>query len=212
MTLYPVELNVAGWPVLVVGGGSVAARRVTGLLEAGAAVRVVSPAFVLELQQMSAIERQVGAYSPEMLGPARLVFACTDDPALNARIAEDARAAGCWCNIADDPRASDFLVPALLRRGRLTVAIGTAGASPPLAARLRDELGSHFEPDLGMLVDELQRARETVQALIEDRQVRRTVLTTLAGEASVELLRSAGPAAWRDWLNRVIQEAGEQSC
>lgn len=207
MPLYPIELKIAGMDVLVVGGGPVAARKVDNLVRAGASVRVLSPAFVSELEHRGDIRRELRAYSAAAIANARLVFACTDDRDTNLRVAEDARAAGRWCNIADDPENSDFFVPAVLRRGDLSVAVGTAGAAPHLAARVRDELESHFGVDFGILVEELQRARSIVRARISDPQIRRRILATLASEASVEVLESDGPTCWRKWVEQIVQDA-----
>ncbi len=207
MALYPVELNIAGREVVVIGGGLVAARKVSGLLQAGAKVRVVSPQFVPELQHQKDIQREACAYTPEVIASARLVFACTDDRQLNARIAEDARAAGAWCNVADDPDRSDFFVPAVMRRGPLTVAVGTGGAAPHLAASLRDRLESQFGPEYGIILAELQRARFIVRERIQDPERRRHLLATLSGESSVELLKSAGPTGWRPWFEQLLRQA-----
>ncbi|HOA72020.1 MAG TPA: bifunctional precorrin-2 dehydrogenase/sirohydrochlorin ferrochelatase [Phycisphaerae bacterium] len=204
--LYPIELNLAGCDVLVVGGGPVAARKVAGLTGTGAKIRVVSPNLVPELQHADGIERHEQAYAPELIGSARLVFACTDDRELNARIAADARKAGCLCSVADDAEASDFAVPAVLRRGQFTIAVGTGGAAPHLAASVRDRLESQFGDDFGILVAELQRARGIVRREIADPQVRRRLMATLCEEDSVERLKRDGPAAWRQWLASTLEQ------
>lgn len=211
MATYPVELCLDGREVLVVGGGRVAARRVAGLRDAGARVRVVSPVFVPDLRQREDVEREVGEYHPTAIGSAVLVFACTNDAATNARIAADAAAAGRWCNVADDPAASGFHVPAVLRQSGLTISVGTGGASPGLAARLRDRLGSQLGPEWGILVEELMRNRETVLRDIQDPGLRRRVFATLCEEPSVELLRSRGREAWREWAQQVLKGAGPDS-
>jgi precorrin-2 dehydrogenase/sirohydrochlorin ferrochelatase len=111
--------------------------------------------------------------------------------------------------VADDPEASDFFVPAVLRRGQLSVAVGTAGAAPHLAASIRDRLESQFGPEYGMILAELQRARCTVRERIKDPQRRRQLLATLSGESSVELLKSAGPTGWQQWFEQLLGAAGE---
>lgn len=210
MALYPIELNLTGREVLVVGGGPVAARKVAGLVHAGARVRVVSLEFVAELRQRQDLRLEQTPYSADRIGAARLVFACTDDGRTNAQIAADARRAGCWCNVADDQELSDFFVPATLRRGLLTVAIGTGGAAPHLAASLRDGLESQFGPEWGMLLAELQQARALVRERIGGVNSRRQLLATLGSEDSVELLRSGGLDSWRTWFERLIGEAIER--
>jgi len=206
MANYPINLDLTGRDVLVVGGGPVAARKVAGLVEAGAKVHVVSPEFVSELEHRSDISRRPEPYTSKAIGTSRLVFACTDDGAANARIAADARAAGAWCCIADDPPGSDFHVPAVLRRGDLTVTVGTGGASPHLAAALRDRLESQFPHELGILVEELGRARQIVLRKVNDRAARESVLTTLCAERSVELLTRSGREAWRAWFEDVLRD------
>lgn len=202
---YPIELNLAGQEVVVVGGGPVAARKVEGLVQAGASVRVVSPGFVPELRHRDDIQRQSGPYSAQAIGSAKLVFACTDDRQVNARIAADARVLGCWCNVADDPEASHFFVPAVLRRGDFTVAVGTGGAGPHLAGAIRDQLDSQFGEEFGILVEELHRARKIVRDQIGDAEERRRILATLGGWESVEVLRSAGVSGWREWFDRLVR-------
>jgi len=205
---YSVELILRDHEVLVVGGGAVAARKVAGLVEAGARVRVVSPRFAAELLERLDIVREEACYDSQRLGDARLVFACTDDARMNARVAVDARAAGRWCNVADDPENSDFLVPATLRRGGLTVAVGTGGASPRLAAKLRDEIESHLSPHLDILVAELQRARAIVLETVADPAVRRRIFETLCAECSLKLMARGDREAWRRWFERVLEHRG----
>lgn len=203
---YPIELKVAGRHVLVVGGGEVAARRAESLAAVGAVVRVVSLEFVPELQQLQNVERIVAAYSPEMIGWAWLVFACVDDVQVNARVAEDARAAGVLCNAADDPDECDFFMPSVLRRGALTLAVGTGGASPALAARLREGLESQFDFVWGILMEELQRARDVVREQVHAIEDRRRIMKSLASAESVEQFRQ-NPQAWKSWLEQLVVNA-----
>lgn len=200
--LYPIMLDVSGRRCLIVGGGRVAARKARGLCEAGASVAMVASAFCPEAEQLVGVERLVSRYSPNCLGGAELVFACTDDPRTNAAVAADARAAGCWCNLADDPQGGDFLIPAVVSRGELQVAVGTTGQAPGLAAALARRLGSHLDERYGMLVIEVAHCRERVQALSPDR--RAEVLDSACETASVDLLgRDAD--AWRRWFEGLCE-------
>jgi precorrin-2 dehydrogenase/sirohydrochlorin ferrochelatase len=203
-TTYLIELKLTDRHVVVIGGGSVAARKVAALIEARARVTVISPDFCDELQQLNC-KHQTDAYHPKFLEGAELVFACTDDAAINEAVAADARTHHIWCNIADDPAASDFYVPAVLRRGEFTVAVGTAGAAPLLAAYARDQLLSNFGPDFGILVEELGRARQIVQSRVADPHIRRSIFQTLCTECSIKLLAVRDRQAWRNWLERVIE-------
>jgi uroporphyrin-III C-methyltransferase/precorrin-2 dehydrogenase/sirohydrochlorin ferrochelatase len=134
--MYPLLLDLAGRTVVVVGGGTVAERRVAGLVEAGAQVRVIAPA----------IRPGVGGahvlrpYARGDLAGAWLVHAVTDDAAVNAEVAADAEAAGVWCVRADDAAGTAARVPATVTSGDVTVAVGTGGGDPRRATALRDAI------------------------------------------------------------------------
>jgi precorrin-2 dehydrogenase/sirohydrochlorin ferrochelatase len=140
---YPLAADLRGKRVLVVGGGGVASRKVEGLLGTGASIAVVALQSSEKISHWAELERislRVGAFRPQDVEGAVLVFAATDDPETNRRVAEAAKHCGAWVNVADDPEGSDFFVPALLRKGKVSVAVSTEGASPALAAWLRDRI------------------------------------------------------------------------
>ncbi len=110
------------------------------------------------------------------------------------------------CNVADDPRNCDFMVPAVLRRGRLTVAVGTSGASPALAAALRDRLEELLEAEYAQLVEELAQARAEIREQAEPEDLRRRIFQSLCRECSLKLLRARGAQAWRAWMRRVVRQ------
>jgi siroheme synthase-like protein len=143
MGFYPVSLELAERCCVVVGGGIVAQRRVEALLEAGAAVTVVSPAVTAALAELIAAGRVrhiARTYSPGDLAGATLAFAATDDATVTPALAREARERGVWLNAADDPAHCDFILPGVVRRGVLTVAVGSGGASPGLTRALREYL------------------------------------------------------------------------
>jgi cobalt-precorrin 5A hydrolase/precorrin-3B C17-methyltransferase len=143
---YPITLtNLGGALVVVVGGGAVGERKLRGLLAAGAAVRLISPAATPQLRALAnsgAIRWHARPYQPDDLAGARLVFAATDQRAVNKQVADDAAALGLLCNVADDPRAGTFHLPAVYREPGLLVAVSTAGTSPARAKRLRDQIAA----------------------------------------------------------------------
>ncbi len=145
-TTYPITLtNLRGALVVVVGGGAVGERKLRGLLAVGAAVRLISPAATPALRALAdsgAITWHARPYQPGDLDGARLVFAATDQRAVNAQVADDAAALALLCNVADDPLAGDFHLPAVYREPGLLVAVSTAGASPARAKRLRDQIAA----------------------------------------------------------------------
>lgn len=147
---YPVVLDVRARPCVVVGGGEIAARKVVSLLEAGAAVTVVSPAAVASIAEGAAAGRLTWRrreYQAGDLRGALLAYAATDDDALHERIAADARAAGVLLNVVDRPQWCDFIVPSIARRGDLVVAVSTSGQSPAMARRVRLDIERMLTPE-----------------------------------------------------------------
>ena len=125
---------------VVVGGGRVAERKVAGLLESGAQVTVIAPSQTEQLlawAQASAIALIPRRYCQGDLSGAFLAVAATDDPVVNQVVCDEARAIGCLINSVEHPERSDFTMPAIVRRGEITIAINTGGASPALARHLR---------------------------------------------------------------------------
>jgi precorrin-2 dehydrogenase len=161
---YPVFLDLAGVEVLVVGGGAVALRKATGLSEAGGVVTVVAPEVVSGFERVAAtIERR--PYRDGEAGRYGLVVTATDDPSVNSRVSRDARAAKVWVNSADDPANCTFILPAVARRGLVTVAVSTGGASPALASRLRTIISENeLTPAVEEAAASLSRQRDEIHA------------------------------------------------
>jgi siroheme synthase-like protein len=170
-----VGLVVAGQPCLVVGGGTVAGRKIGSLLTCGATVTVVAP----EAHRAMAVLARDGAiasidgapldvqlrpYRPGEAAGYRLAIAATGDPAVDGRVFADASAAGVWVNSADDPAHCTVVLPAVHRQGPVTVSVSTGGASPALASWLRDRLASAAGPDLATMAELLDEARRTLHA------------------------------------------------
>ena len=161
---YAVNLDLTGLPVLVVGGGSVAARKVTGLLRAGAVVTVVAPDAVPEIADDPDVRWFARSYQRGEVASYRLGTAATDDPVVNARVADDGHTAGVFVNSADDPANCSFTLPAVARRGDLQVAISTNGRSPALARWLRRNYEQELSAGYDQLLDLLAELRAEVRA------------------------------------------------
>jgi precorrin-2 dehydrogenase/sirohydrochlorin ferrochelatase len=174
--LYPVMLAISRLNVLVVGGGEVALRKVQGLLEADALPHVISPQVVpglKELIERHGLDWKRRRYAAGDAEGFHLVFTATDDPEVNASVARDADDHGALANVADDPDAAGFHVPATIRAGDVTVAFSTGGASPLLARRLRERLESVVTPGLGRAANRLAAARTEVRARWPEDESRR---------------------------------------
>lgn len=209
MGWYPIVLDMTARPALVIGGGAVAERKVEGLLAVGAEVTVVTPRLTDRLAALVAEGRLRHVPRPYRAGDLegyRVAFAATDDGAVNAAVARDAREASVWLNAADDPVHSDFILPSVLRRGDVVVAVTTGGASSALARAVREELEQHVTADhalLAAIVAEVRRTvrqrpnppdAETWRRAIDDR-LRRLVAEGRRVEATSLLLERLGASA-----------------
>ena len=167
MAFYPVFLDVTGRRCVVVGGGPIAEGKVTGLLAAGATVTVISPAVTQALADAARAGRitcQRRAYRRGDLEGAALAFAATGDIAVNAAVAAEGGRRGVWVNAADDPAHCDFILPSVLRRGTLAIAVSTGGASPALARAVREELERYVGAEYETLVDVAREVRGALRA------------------------------------------------
>lgn len=154
MSYYPIFLNLSGQRCVVVGGGAVAERKVAGLLGAAASVTVVSPTLTAELARLvkeKKIRHFMRDYRNGDLAGYRLAFVATDDAQVNRAVYEEAQEAEVFVNTADDPAHCDFILPSVLRRGELQVAVATGGSSPALSRAIREELEQYFTEDYSIL-------------------------------------------------------------
>jgi precorrin-2 dehydrogenase/sirohydrochlorin ferrochelatase len=175
---YPMMVDLTGKRCLVVGGGAVAERKVALLVECGAEVDVVSPKATARLTALASSGRIRLRRRPVRaadLPGAFLVVVATDDPRVNREVAERARRAGGLVNVADDPAACSFLVPSVIRRGDLTVAISTGGGSPALARKLRQRLEQTVGPEYEAFVAALRLLRERARRAIADPEDRQAI-------------------------------------
>ncbi|MBI4231571.1 MAG: bifunctional precorrin-2 dehydrogenase/sirohydrochlorin ferrochelatase [Planctomycetes bacterium] len=166
---YPAFLLLTGREAVVVGGGAVAQRKARALLRCGARVTVIAPIVAAALARRRGVSVRRRAYRTGDLKGAALAFAATDDRAVNARVARDARRSRIPVNVADDPRACDFHVPAVARRGPLTIAVGTSGASPALAAAVRDRLAAALPDGIARRVRKTEVSRRRRIAVRDSR-------------------------------------------
>jgi len=207
MGFYPVFLELAGRQCLVVGGGLVAERRVHGLLAAAATVTVVAPALTPALAALasgSRIRHQRRGFEPGDLDGVDLAFAATDRGEVNAALFLAARARGVWVNTADDPPHCTFILPAVVRRGELSVAVSTGGTSPALARAIREELERYLTADYMTLAEIAAEARRelsaagrvadagTWQRALQAPEVRRVIVQRGREEAKRRLLERLG--------------------
>jgi len=134
------------------------------------------------------------------------VFACTNDPELNGRIAQDARESRIFVNAADQPAECDFFAASTIADGEVVVAVSTGGSAPGLARRIAEQLSSVMPPRVGEFADLLGECRSVVRAAVSDAHRRGEILKELAGEATYRLFIQRGPQAVRTRLSDMLKE------
>lgn len=202
MAAYPIMLNLAGRLAVVVGGGTVGRRKVDGLLACGARVRVVDPALTGDWP--AGVEQVALAYEARHLHDARLVFACTDNPRINARVSADAQAGGAWVNVADDPGAGDFTLPAVHRWEGIIVAVGTVAGTPALAMAVRDALVQALPAGAESFALALAGLREKLRAAEPDRHRRHRILRRIGGPEGMLAFQQGGLPAMEQLMTEDV--------
>jgi len=163
MPTLALNVYMQGKLAVVIGGGTVALRKLRSLLAAGASVRVVAPSICPEiaaLEDSSAFDARVGSYTASDLDGAFLVIAATDNAQVNEQVCADARKRGMLVAVADNPAAGNCTFPALLRRGDLEIAVSTGGRCPTFAGDVRDQIADHIGYEYGMILLQLAEERE----------------------------------------------------
>ncbi|WP_059003697.1 precorrin-2 dehydrogenase/sirohydrochlorin ferrochelatase family protein [Bittarella massiliensis (ex Durand et al. 2017)] len=165
MSYYPLMIQLADRPVLLVGGGRVARRKADALLSAGAALQVVAPVLcdrLAELAAGGAITWRQGVFAPADLEGIFLAVACTDRREVNARIGALCRERGVLCCLCDDAEQSDAIFPAVVKRGAFQLAVSTGGQNPGLAREVKKRLSHQFGPEYAALCQESGQARQAI--------------------------------------------------
>ena len=178
---YMACLDVAGRRCLVVGGGTVALEKASGLIACGALVTVVSPELHDDFatQPVTWLKRR---YRKRDLRGAFLVIAATSDRAVNESVSRDAELRGMLCNVADVPDLCNFILPAVHREGPIAIAVSTGGASPALAKRLRSQIAALVRPEHALLAEQLRALRPEVKERFATYEERRDHFEDLVTE------------------------------
>lgn len=189
MSLFPMFVKLEGRHVVVIGGGEIAASKIEGLLQAGAKVRIVSPALnsvLSSLVRENKIEWREKEFESRDLEDAFLAIAATSLPSVNQSVYRVADALGILCNAVDDIANCHFYYGSVVQRGDLQIAISTNGKSPALAQRLRKELETQFGPEYESWLEWLGAAREVLRAAGASQAQNKEVLHGLASKGMFE--------------------------
>jgi precorrin-2 dehydrogenase len=188
-SLFPMFMKLTGKHCLVVGAGRVGEPKIGGLLETGAHIRVValdaSPA-VREWAKSGKIGLELRHFKADDLNGIFLAVVATSSRTLNERVYDEAQKRGVLCNVVDVPDLCDFFYPSIVRRGDLQIAVSTAGQSPSLAQKIRQQLEKQFGAGYAAWVAELGETRKLILASDLDKQRKLDLLHSLASREAVE--------------------------
>ena len=169
MAYYPVFLELKNRPCLVIGGGAIACQKAKALVTCGARVRVVAPELgmgLTKLHRQGKITWGKHLFKACDLEDVELVVAATDRQPVNARAHQLCVKRKIWINVVDQPRLCSFIVPSVVRRGKLALAISTSGASPALSKWIRKDLERRYGPELGKLLERSARVRGNIREAV----------------------------------------------
>lgn len=190
--VYPAFLKLKGKMAFVIGGGKVAERKILTLLKAGADITVISPELTKRLEneklkgRIKHIPRQ---YRKGDIKSAFLVISATDSQVINKQVSEDAPF---LVNVVDAPSLCNFIVPSVIKRGHLTIAISTSGISPALSKSIRKELEKLYGPEFAAFLKSMGKIRKRAMQEIPDKKKRSEFLKSLASEEMIKMLRGMG--------------------
>lgn len=204
---YPAFLNLKGKKVIIIGGGKVAERKVLTLLKTGADLTVISPVLTKKLDREKVkgnIKHIRQQYRKGDLKSAFLVIAATDSPVINEQVSKDAP---CLVNVVDTPHLCNFIVPSVIKRNPLTIAVSTDGISPALSRSIRKELGKMYGPEFSHYLKLLRRIRTEAMIVIKDKRKRGKFLKTIASEKIIKMLRVKGYKGTKRVADDVLRKA-----
>lgn len=200
----PIFIDLRGKPVVVVGGGIVAARKVESLLKAGAQVKVIAPEVIDEIAACPGVDIELRAYEDDDLEGAFLIIAATDDEEINRSVSEEARQRRIFCNVVDRPELCSFIVPSVVDRGPIKVAISTGGLSPALSRRLRLLVGKHIGDEYVALANILGLVRPLVKSQGGPSDDHRRVFELLIDSELLDAIRAGNRPLAEDILFQAL--------
>jgi precorrin-2 dehydrogenase / sirohydrochlorin ferrochelatase len=181
MDYYPIQLNIKGKQVIIIGGGKVAQRKLAGLLNAGAQITIVSPEItdtIREYCQSGKVIWKQKSFTQDDLEKMFLVIAATNDPEMNKDVKRFVSTHQLLLMV-DDPEESDFILPSVMNRGRLTLTVSTSGASPTLTKKIKGDLAQQYGPEYQEYVDFLYQCRKWILDEVEDAKMKQQLLTKI---------------------------------
>jgi siroheme synthase-like protein len=211
---YPVYLDLTDRTAVVIGGGKIAQEKVDALLEAGARVRLIAPDLTPALRdrvRAGEIDYAARTYQAGDTAGAFVVICATDQKEINHQVWQEASANGQLVNVVDDPPRCNFIAPAILRNGDLTVAISTGGKAPALAVRLKERLREQLGPEYARFLELAGQLREPLAKNIPDFATRKALWYELVDSDVLDLLARGEEEAALEVISQIVGFSLERS-
>lgn len=206
---YPLYLDLEGKKVSVVGGGEVSERKVLTLLRCSADVTVISPTLTERLSNLSKngkIHHLNKVYEEGDLEGSFLVISAVGNKGINRKVSREVESSSSLFNAVDDPELSNFIVPSLINRGRLLIAISTSGVSPALSKKIRKELEKRYGREYALFLNMLKGIRKRLLRDIPAERKRKKIFQHLANSDLIDIIKKRGVKAARMRLEKIIRE------
>ena len=207
MKYYPALLNLRDASVLVVGGGTVALRKIRVLRACGARVHVVALKVSGEVKKLKGLRLQERAFRVSDLRGIRFVVAATSSRATNRKVSEACRRRGLFVNVVDDPELSTFILPAVVRRGDLLISVSTQGAAPFVSAEIARELRERYGKGHALWVNKMRAARKKILRKVESPEKRKKLFRELLKPAYFRMIERGELGVFEKRVMRLIDEA-----
>ena len=211
MRYYPIFLDIKDKPCVVIGGGNVAERKVISLLDAGARVVVISPVLTPALKKL--VREKIINYCPKPyedgdLKGFSLAYSATDNSSVNRKVFNEAKREGILLNVVDVPKLCNFIVPSVVDRGDLLIAISTSGKSPALAKKIRKHLEREFGEEYAVFLDIMGKVREKVLTRSKESDTNKRIFEKLVNSPLLEWIRKGEKEKVDRFLKEALKETG----
>jgi precorrin-2 dehydrogenase/sirohydrochlorin ferrochelatase len=208
---YPVMLDINNKACVVVGGGLIGYRKTLSLIQYGASVTVISPDLCKEIQDLVNSDKILWIndyYKSDYLKNIFIVFAATNDENVNQKIYNDSKNQNILTNVVDVPELCDFIMPAVMQQGDLTIAVSTNGKSPTLAKKICEDLNRNFDVNYAIFLDILGEMREKVLKNIANQAERASFLKKIVDSDYLEKLKYLSPETVKQEIDTVLEQFG----
>jgi len=208
---YPIFIDVEDRDIVIIGGGEVCARKAETMMRYGARVTIVSPQFTPEIEQWGAdgkLTLRRKRYESADLDGASIVIASTDDTSVNEQVAADSRARKVPVNVVDVTPLCEFIVPAIIEKGSVTIAVSTGGKSPALARTLKEDLLRTIGPEYAEVNDLLGTLRDGAKQVLPTDADRKRYFDSLIAAGILDMLRNGRREEAYATVRRMCEAAG----